>query len=182
MTQTIAAPEDVLEFWRAAGRDRWFEANADFDAEVRNRFLATHEAAAACELDWEHSAESTLALLLLLDQFPRNMFRGTARAFATDAFARQVARRALERGFDREFEPDLRSFFYLPFMHSEELADQERCLALYRALGDPENIKYAEIHLDAIRRFGRFPHRNAMLGRASTPDEIAYLDGGGFRG
>ncbi|MCC6949606.1 MAG: DUF924 family protein [Bradyrhizobiaceae bacterium] len=180
---SIASPADVIAFWRAAGKDRWFEANADFDVEVRERFLATHEAAVAGKLaDWEASPESALALLLLLDQFPRNMFRGTPRAFATDAQAREVAQRALARGFDRQADPELRGFFYLPFMHSEELADQEICLRLYRELGDANGIKYAEIHHDAIRRFGRFPHRNKILGRESSDDEIAYLEDGGFRG
>ena len=179
----IASAEDVISFWRDAGYEFWFKPDADFDREIRERFLVTHEAAAMGKLsDWEQAPESALALLLLLDQFPRNMFRKTPRAFATDAVAREVARRALDRGFDKLVDAQMCSFFYLPFMHSEELADQERCLALYRALNNEDGIKYAEIHLDAIRRFGRFPHRNEILGRASTADEIAYLDSGGFRG
>jgi uncharacterized protein (DUF924 family) len=182
MSNEIASPETVLKFWREAGSDRWFKQDAGFDQEIRDRFLATHEAAAAGKLEWEHAPESTLALLLLLDQFPRNMFRGTPRAFATDPCALQVATRALEKGFDKDISPELRSFFYLPFMHSEELSDQEKCLALYKALGTEEGIKYAEIHLDAIRRFGRFPHRNKILGRASTAEEVQYLDDGGFKG
>lgn len=174
---------DVLEFWRTAGSDRWFESDPAFDAVVRDRFLAAHEAAAAGRLaDWEASADGALALVILLDQFPRNMFRGTARAFATDAQAREVARRAVVRGFDRAVEEALRVFFYMPFMHSEELADQDYCVELLRALGDDNAMKYAELHRDAIRRFGRFPHRNEILGRASTPEESAYLDSGGFRG
>jgi uncharacterized protein (DUF924 family) len=178
-----ASAHDVISFWRDAGYERWFKPDAGFDREVRDRFLATHEAAAASQLsDWEGSPEGALALLILLDQFPRNMFRGTPRAFATDAAAREVARRGLDRGYDKQVDPQMRSFFYLPFMHSEDVADQEHCLALYRALGSEDGIKYAEIHLDAIRRFGRFPHRNEILGRASTPEEVAYLDGGGFRG
>ncbi|MEX0589820.1 MAG: DUF924 family protein [Xanthobacteraceae bacterium] len=181
--QSDLSPKTVLEFWRAAGRDRWFEASDDFDKELRERFLATYEAAAAGKLaSWEDTPEGALALLLLLDQFPRNMFRKTPRAFATDAKAREVARRALARGFDENFKQELRSFFCLPFMHSEDLADQEYCLARYRAMGDPEGIKYAEIHRDAISRFGRFPHRNEILGRSSTPEEIVYLESGGFRG
>jgi uncharacterized protein (DUF924 family) len=177
------APADILEFWRAAGHDRWFRRDDGFDRQIRERFLSTHERAAASELvEWENSPAGALALLLLLDQFPRNMFRGTPRAFATDAQAREVARRALDRGFDEKVEPELRTFFYMPFMHSEALADQEFCLAHYRALGDEEGIKYAEIHHDAIRRFGRFPHRNEILGRRSSAEEIAYLEGGGFAG
>jgi uncharacterized protein (DUF924 family) len=182
MSTEIASPETVLNFWREAGPERWFKQDAGFDKEIRDRFLATHEAAAAGKLEWERAPGSTLALLLLLDQFPRNMFRGTPRAFATDACALQVAARALEKGFEKKFPPELRSFFYLPFMHSEELSDQEKCLALYKALGEEEGIKYAEIHLDAIRRFGRFPHRNKILGRSSTQEEVAYLADGGFSG
>ena len=110
------------------------------------------------------------------------MFRGQARTYETDAVARAVADRALERGFDREMPQQERQFFYMPFMHSEILADQERCLELARGLGDDEVTEYAELHADIIRRFGRFPHRNAMLGRVMTPDEQAFLDAGGFAG
>jgi uncharacterized protein (DUF924 family) len=179
----IAAPETVIGFWQDAGPKRWFEPSVEFDQEVRAKFLATHETAAAGSLSaWEATPLGTLALLLLLDQFPRNMFRGTPRAFATDSQARSIARHALEHGFDAQVSKELRTFFYLPFMHSEELADQERCLALYQALGNEEGIKYADLHLDAIKRFGRFPHRNEILGRPSRPEEVTYLEGGGFRG
>jgi uncharacterized protein (DUF924 family) len=183
MTMTeVASPGEVLDFWREAGPERWFKADPVFDAEIRQHFFATHEAAAAGQLaSWEESAAGAFALVLALDQFPRNLFRGMMRAFATDARARQVARRAIERGFDREFQPPLRNFFYLPHMHSEELADQERSVAYMRSIGEGNGIKYAEIHRDVIRRFGRFPHRNEALGRASTPEEIAFLEGGGFR-
>jgi uncharacterized protein (DUF924 family) len=178
-----ASPQDIIAFWRDAGPKKWFAPDEAFDAEIRERFLATHEQAAAGKLsDWESSAQGALALLLLLDQFPRNMFRKTPRAFATDAQARGVAERAIKSGFDLDVGDEMRSFFYLPFMHSEELADQELCLKLYQGYGNEDGIKYAEIHLDAIRRFGRFPHRNEILGRESRADEIAYLDGGGFRG
>jgi uncharacterized protein (DUF924 family) len=181
--QPAYAPETILEFWRTVGPDRWFKPDLELDREIRERFLAVHEAAVAGKLaDWEQTAEGALALLILLDQFPRNMFRGTARAFASDAQAREIAGRSIARGYDRAIDRELRTFFYLPFMHSEALADQERCLALYRATGEAGGIKYAEIHLDAIRRFGRFPHRNKMLGRESTPDELAYLESGGFGG
>jgi len=177
-----AAPEGVLSFWRAAGPKRWFAVDPAFDAEIRERFLATHEAAASGRLSaWEDTAEGSLALLIALDQFPRNMFRGAARAFSTDAQALAAARRAIARGFDRAISMPERNFFYLPFQHSENIADQERCCALCEATGDAEAVKWADIHLDVIRRFGRFPHRNAALGRVSTPEEIAFLDGGGFR-
>ena len=175
-------PEEVLSFWREAGPDRWYRADSEFDARVRARFLATHEAAAAGKLAaWETTPEGALALLIALDQFPRNMFRGTARAFATDPLARAAADRAIARGFDWAFPMPERNFCYLPFEHSERLADQKRSLALCEAAGDADAIKWAKLHLDVIRRFGRFPHRNEMLGRVSTPEEIAFLEGGGFR-
>jgi uncharacterized protein (DUF924 family) len=179
---SLESPAAIVAFWRAAGPDRWFKKDASFDDEIRRRFLATHQAAAAGRLtEWENSAERALALLILLDQFPRNMFRGEARAFATDPLARAVASRAILNGFDGAF-PDMRSFFYLPFEHSENLADQERGIALYKAVGDTDGLKWAQIHADIIRRFGRFPHRNAALGRVTTPEEQAFLDGGGFAG
>jgi uncharacterized protein (DUF924 family) len=179
---SLESPAAIVAFWRAAGPDRWFKKDASFDDEIRRRFLATHQAAAAGRLtEWENSAERALALLILLDQFPRNMFRGEARAFATDPLARAVASRAILNRFDGAF-PDMRSFFYLPFEHSENLADQERGIALYKAVGDTDGLKWAQIHADIIRRFGRFPHRNAALGRVTTPEEQAFLDGGGFAG
>ena len=176
------APQDVLAFWRAAGPDKWFKKDEAFDAEIRRRFLATYEAAAAGALGWDETPEGALALLIVLDQFPRNMFRGSARAFAADPLARKIAAQAIERGFDRQVAVPERGFFYLPFEHSETLADQERCVALNRASGDADALKWAELHADIIRRFGRFPHRNAVLGRVTTPEEQAFLDGGGFAG
>jgi uncharacterized protein (DUF924 family) len=179
----IAKPADVVAFWREAGPDKWFNKSDAFDAEIRHRFLPTHEAAAAGRLsDWQASPDGALALLLLLDQFPRNLFRGDARTYATDPLARQVADRAIANGFDAKVDPALRGFFYLPFMHSEKLADQERCVALYRAAGDTNGTKWAEHHADIVRRYGRFPHRNALLGRTTTPEEQAFLDAGGFTG
>ena len=178
----IATPETVVAFWREAGPDKWFTRDDAFDADIREKFLPTYEAAVAGRLeDWERSAEGTLALLIVLDQFPRNMFRGQARCYAADGQARAVAHRALKRGCDQDVPEAERGFFYLPFMHSEDMADQQRCVALYREAGD-ENLKYAERHADIIRRFGRFPHRNAALGRTTTPEEQAYLDEGGFKG
>jgi uncharacterized protein (DUF924 family) len=172
----------VLAFWRAAGPDKWFKKDAAFDAEIRARFLATYEAAAAGRLAWDDSPEGALALVIVLDQFPRNMFRDSARAFAADPLAHATASHAIERGFDQQVAVGERGFFYLPFEHSEELADQERCIALNRATGDAEGLKWAELHADIIRRFGRFPHRNELLGRTTTPEEQAFLDGGGFAG
>ncbi len=174
---------EVLSFWRAAGPDKWFEADEDFDQTIRSRFLSVHTAAARGELAaFEKSAEGGLALVILLDQFPRNMFRGSARAFATDHLARAVADRAIAGGFDLAVDETMRPFFYLPFMHSELLADQDRCLRLHEALGDPEQKRFAVMHRDIIAKFGRFPHRNRALGRETTPAEQAFLDGGGFAG
>ncbi|MGA3310143.1 MAG: DUF924 family protein [Xanthobacteraceae bacterium] len=174
---------EVVSFWREAGPERWFEKDEDFDLTIRSRFLAIHEAAARGELSaFEESAEGALALIILFDQFPRNMFRGSARAFATDPLARAVANRALARGFDQATDATMRPFFYLPFMHSELIADQDRCVELYEAFGDAGLSKRAARHRDIIAKFGRFPHRNRVLGRDATPAELAFLDGGGFSG
>ncbi len=176
-------PAEIVAFWRAAGYDRWFKKDEAFDDEIRARFLPTYEDAAAGKYaDWEKTAEGALALLILLDQFPRNMFRGQARAFETDVMARAITASALVRGFDSQVPADIRIFFYVPFEHSENLADQERGIALYKGAGDADGLKWAELHADIIRRFGRFPHRNPALGRATTPEERAFLDGGGFAG
>jgi uncharacterized protein (DUF924 family) len=182
MSLDAVKPAEIVAFWRGVGPKRWFEKDTALDDEVRRRFLSAHEAAAGGKLAvWEQSAEGALALLILLDQFPRNMFRGEARAFATDAQARAIASRAILSGFDGAI-PDMRTFFYLPFMHSEDLADQERAIAFYRAQNNADGLKWAELHADIIRRFGRFPHRNAVLGRVTTPEEQEFLDGGGFAG
>lgn len=182
-TETRVSPEEVLGFWLGAGPERWFKKDEAFDADIRARFNKLYEDAAAGELgSWEDTPEGTLALVIVLDQFPRNMFRGSALAFAADPLARAVATRAIERGFDRQVAMPCRSFFYLPFEHSERLADQERCVALMRATGDAEQLKWADLHADIIRRFGRFPHRNAALGRATTAEERAFLKSGGFAG
>jgi len=177
------SPAEVVAFWRNAGPKRWFSKDAGFDDDIRRRFLALHEAAATGRLSrWEATAEGALALLILLDQFPRNMFREQARAFASDPLARAIAAGALVRGFDAQAPDGMRGFFYLPFEHSENLADQKRAVSFYKASGDADGLKWAELHADIIRRFGRFPHRNKALGRATTPDEQAFLDGGGFNG
>jgi uncharacterized protein (DUF924 family) len=180
--EDLVTPQSVLAFWRAAGPDKWFENDAGFDAEIRGRFARTYDAATAGELAWDENSHGALALLIVLDQFPRNMFRNNARAFATDLLAREVAGRAIARGFDQLVPVAERMFFYLPFEHSESLADQERCVALNRASGDADATKWAEHHADIIRRFGRFPHRNAVLGRVTTAEEQAFLDSGGFAG
>jgi uncharacterized protein (DUF924 family) len=181
--RTIVGPADVLAFWRAVGPSRWFKKDPALDAEITTRFSALWREAAAGRLAaWEETPEAALALVIVLDQFPRNMFRGEARAFATDAIARAAAERAIARGFDQAVAASERLFLYLPFEHSENAADQERAVALIRAIGDAELTRWAEMHADVVRRFGRFPHRNSALGRLSTREEQAFLDAGGFAG
>lgn len=178
----IAEAADVVAFWRDAGPGLWFAKDDAFDRRFRDRFLSLHEAAARGELGaWLATTEGALALLLLLDQFPRNAFRGTPRMFATDPLAREAARSAICASHDRAVDPELRPFFYLPLGHSESLEDQERSVVLCEALGEPV-LSHAKGHRDIIRRFGRFPHRNAILGRATTAEEQRFLDDGGFKG
>lgn len=180
---SLPAPADVLAFWRQAGKDKWYTKDEAFDAEVRRRFFDLWQQAAADRLaSWETTDDGALALVIVLDQFPRNMFRGDARTFSTDAEALGVADRAIARGADKRIDPGLVEFLYMPFMHSEQLADQQRCIALFEGGGRPDNVKFAEIHADIIRRFGRFPHRNGVLGRTTTAEERAFLDSGGFAG
>jgi uncharacterized protein (DUF924 family) len=178
----------LLDFWfgppgsaeRERPRDVWFSLEPSFDATCRQRFLADHQRAAAGGLPhWLAAPESCLALILLLDQLPRNLFRGSPLAYAADPLARQVARQALAAGFDARLPPVWRWFLYLPFEHSEDLADQAMSLRLYAGLPEdedkPEQVDYARRHYEIIARFGRFPHRNAILGRASTAAEEAFL-------
>lgn len=171
--------EAILEFWFTAEAEAlWFKTDAGFDQEIRDRFRADREAAAAGDLAaWETGTQGALALVLLLDQFPRNMFRDSARAFATDDAALASASRAIHRGFDRALLSRRRQFLFLPFQHSESIAQQRRSVDLFRGLDDPEKLDYAERHLAVIERFGRFPHRNRVLGRAGTPEEEAFLAG-----
>jgi len=180
--------DEILNFWFGQpdeanyGKQRsfWFTKTAEFDREVQTRFLTDYEQAVAGQLDyWKESPRSCLALILLLDQFPRNMFRGTTKAFATDPQALSVAQYAVGNGFDKDLLPVQRWFIYLPFEHSENLAHQEQCVELFASLSnDPDSasaIDYAIRHKSVIERFGRFPHRNQILGRASTPEEIEFL-------
>lgn len=192
MSGNKASPPRVqalLDFWfgppgapdRETHRDIWFKSTADHDATLRRLFLADYEQAACGALvAWEESYESAVALVILLDQIPRNIFRGTPRTYATDEAARAVADRAIEKGFDAMVPPAWRKFFYMPLHHSENADDQRRSIELLQAVpNDParaENTRYARRYLDIIERFGRFPHRNAVLGRVSTPEEIAFLD------
>jgi uncharacterized protein (DUF924 family) len=168
-------PEDVLEFW-FADPARWWRKDPAFDAEIRTRFLELHRAVVrGAHEDWRATPRGALAYVVVLDQFSRNMFRDTAGMFASDAQAAAAARAAVDRGDDRALADTERMFLYMPLMHSEELADQERCVDLFRALGRSNELKYAEQHRDIVRRFGRFPHRNQLLGRASTPVEEEFL-------
>lgn len=178
------AAEDAVEvvgFWRAAHMN-WFSHDPAFDRRFRERFLGQHLSAARREHDdWAATPEGSLALLILLDQFPRNAFRGTARMYATDVLARHYARTAESAGHMTEVDADLRLFFCLPFAHSEDAGDQNLSVELNARLGQPWR-SHAEGHRDIIRRFGRFPHRNAMLGRQTTAEELAFLNSGGFAG
>ena len=174
-----ASPRDVVEFWKEAGPELWFRGGEAFDARCRERFLDLHMAASRGELaDWVNNPEGALALILLLDQFPRNIFRGSAHAYATDPLALSTSRRAVELGHDRAFDPDLRSFFYMPYMHSESLLVHEEGVRLFTALGNQGTLDYELAHIDVLRRFGRYPRRNAALGRESTPEEVAYMASG----
>ncbi|TAM90792.1 MAG: DUF924 family protein [Candidimonas sp.] len=179
---SLSEARTVVNFWRDAGPKAWFAKNASFDAAFRAEFSDLHFAAARRERDhWLSDPYACLSLILLLDQFPRNAFRGTSHMYATDSLARCYARAAVNFKHVKHLEEVLRPFVFLPFMHSEDLTDQRYCVDLYRSYA-PANLEYAMQHCKIIERFGRFPHRNAELGRATTPDEQQYLDGGGFSG
>ena len=170
---------DVIDFWRAAGPERWFAKDLVFDQEIVTRFgELPDQIVEGAYAEWQDSAEGMLALILALDQFPRNMFRGTPKSFAFDEKARGLASSVIERGLDQQIDVPLKPFFYLPFMHSEVLEDQYLCLELYQKINDQSGADYAQRHLDLIERFGRFPHRNEILGRRSTEEEQRYLQEG----
>lgn len=188
--RNLSRGEEILAFWFSEPRDDkdyyeersaiWFSVDPQFDQKIRDRFTTDYQAAAERKLmDWQDTSRQGLALLLLLDQFPRNMFRGEPRAFATDPLAREVATHLTQAGLDRQLLPVERSFVYLPFMHSENLEDQQRSVALFRQLAQEReyvnSVSYAIRHLQIVERFGRFPHRNAILGRLSTPEELEFL-------
>ncbi len=177
----MTTPAEVIAFWRDAGPGKWFNGGKAFDALCRERLGDTHMAAARREFDgWMETPDGALGLLLLLDQIPRNIFRGSGHAFATDGLALQHAAYAVEAGFGLEVDKDLRAFVYLPFEHCEDITMQDRSVELMAPLGETQ-LGYAHAHRNVIKRFGRFPHRNAALGRISTPEEQAWLDaGGGF--
>jgi uncharacterized protein (DUF924 family) len=186
----VSTPGEILDFWFGREgkegygefREAWFIKDPEFDREIRDRFESIYEEAAAGRLEhWKDEAQSCLALIILLDQFPRNMFRGDPKTYATDDKAREAARHAVEHAYDRELPPYGRLFVYLPFEHSEDLEDQRFSVELFRGLaadiGSEELLDYAVRHLEIIERFGRFPHRNEILGRATTPEEAEFLRG-----
>jgi len=178
--RSTTEPGEVLDFWFAEGEEeRWFKVSPEFDRAITERFGAAYEDAAAERLAaWEATQEGALALIVLLDQFSRNMFRESPRAFAADPIAQGVAERAIKRGHDMGVPEERRIFFYMPLEHAEDIALQDRCCELVRARCDRGNyVEYADRHRAVIARFGRFPHRNKVLGRESTPEEIAYLEG-----
>jgi uncharacterized protein (DUF924 family) len=173
---------DILTFWQEAGADSWYRQDATFDRTIRERFGALWEAACdgACD-HWAMGPKGALALIILTDQFPRNMFRDSPRAFASDARALRIAASALNHGWDRKLDGAMRQFFYLPFMHSEMLTDQDRSVRLFKArMIEGDNLLHARAHREVIRRFGRFPYRNAALGRVSKPEETVFLANGGY--
>lgn len=173
--------DEVISYWKSIGKDCWFKRDDEIDKTIRERFLPTYELAAAGKLgSWRSQAESSLALILLLDQFSRNMFRNDPRAFAADSIALDVADKAIDNGFHLEVDEELSQFFYMPFMHSESICDQDRCVELMHCYGNDGHVNYAIIHRKVIERFGRFPHRNPALDRQTTPAEQAFLDAGGF--
>jgi uncharacterized protein (DUF924 family) len=167
----------IVEFWFSAKvRPLWFQSTPEFDAELRDRFESVWQQAAAGKLDsWAKTPEGALALVIVLDQLPLNIYRGDALCFSTEAKSREIATLAIERNFAADLTEEQKAFLYMPFMHSELLADQDKAVALYEAAGLAENLKFAQHHRDIVHRFGRFPHRNKILGRPSTEEEQAYL-------
>jgi uncharacterized protein (DUF924 family) len=171
-------PQQIIDFWFSdESRKRWFKSTPDFDQALRDRFEDVWQRASRGELDhWMQTATGCLALVIILDQFPLNMFRGTAHSFSSEARSREVAATAIERGFDKTLSAEQKSFLYMPFMHSEALDDQQLALQLFDQPGLESNFRFARHHHSIIEKFGRFPHRNAVLGRASTDAEIEYLN------
>jgi uncharacterized protein (DUF924 family) len=183
MGDVMTGAREVIEFWHAAGPQRWFTKDAAFDGELSVCFRDLATKGRDGHLDhWAETADGALGLVILLDQFSRNIFRGTPLMYAADARALGLARRAVARGDHFRFPAPEARWFFMPFEHAEDMDAQERCVGLFQTRGPAENLPYAVRHRDIIARFGRFPHRNAILGRRSRPEEIAYLAGGGFAG
>ncbi|MEM7299662.1 MAG: DUF924 family protein [Pseudomonadota bacterium] len=179
---TVSA-DDVLKFWLDAGTGKWWTKDDGFDAAIRENFATFWQEASRGDHDqWKDEPHSALALVLTLDQFSRNLNRNSALAFSNDSHCCSIVHHALDHGYDQECDPEIASFFYLPLMHSESIVDQERCVKLMHACGQPGGLEAALEHRDIVSRFGRFPHRNAVLGRHTSEAEQAFLDGGGFKG
>ena len=178
MIITMVLPKDILDFWFAEPmRSKWFASTPQLDAAIRMQFERVWEAAMRGELDdWQNNPDGCLALVIILDQLPLNMFRGTAKSFSSEAKSRDAARRAIDQGFDKQIDAARLAFLYLPFMHGEDLADQDLSVRLFEAAGLENNLRFAQHHREIVRRFGRFPHRNVILDRASTPEENDYLN------
>ncbi len=173
---------EILEFWEGIGAEGWYAVSEELDNEIRERFLELwHDVRNGAHKDWQLHADECLALIILLDQFPRNMFRGSGESFASDRMALCIAKKALRLNFDQQIEPPMRSFFYLPFMHSESPCDQDEAVRAFKTrMPAGGNMLHARAHRQVIRDFGRFPYRNEALGRPSTAEEIAYLEAGGY--
>lgn len=179
----INQPQDILDFWEEAGPKKWFAKDAEFDATIATRFKDTHELAAQGGYDdWADDPDGALALIIVLDQFSRNLFRKSPAAFTQDEKCLRVTHKVIDEGLDKKMREDLRVFAYMPLMHSERLEDQELCIEKLQEIGADENINYAKEHRDIIAKFGRFPHRNVALGRDTTEEEREFLDEGGFAG
>jgi len=183
MSETILDPQVIVDFWREAGPEKWFEKDEAFDETIRQRFGDLYERAALGDLDsWAEEPNGALALILLLDQFPRNMFRGSPRMYAIDAKAAQIARASLDAGDAEHLPDDVNQFLVLPLMHSESRADHDACVAWMDRIGTEENRKFARHHREIIEQFGRFPHRNSLLGRETTAEERKFIAECGFTG
>jgi len=179
----LPAPGEVLDFWISAGTKKWFRKDCAFDDVIRDRFFNLHREAARGNVDgWAARAEGALALIIVLDQFSRNLHRNSPLAFANDAKALGLSQNAIVRRLDVELPMGVRQWIYMPFQHCEDLEIQKRSIELFSTIDNPEGLKFAIIHRDIIQKFGRFPHRNAVLGRTSSAEELKFLADGGFSG
>jgi len=179
----LPSAEDVLDFWFSAGPKMWFAKDTGFDGTIRDRFSTLHHQAANGSVDeWSASAEGTLALIIVLDQFSRNLYRNSPLAFANDEKALDLSLKTIAKRQDIEFPIDVRQWIYMPFQHSEDLEIQQRSVALFATLDNAEGLRFAIIHRDIIRKFGRFSHRNHVLSRTSSAEELQFLADGGFSG
>ncbi|MFD1881413.1 DUF924 family protein [Paracoccus pacificus] len=174
-------PDDINDFWiHEVGPKGWYNSTPALDERIRNLFMSAWEDAETLTAEWADNPRGALAALILTDQFPRNMFRNDPRAYSTDPLARRIATAAVDAGFDQQIDPPARQFFYLPFEHSEDLADQDRAVALFTERMPGENLTHAQLHRDTIARFGRFPWRNKDLGRTPSPEEDRLMAAGGY--